>query len=86
MPLASLAIAFWYVNRFEGWGAWATAPIFLPVIGFSAIMGLAGLVLWLREWRNGRRAFGLLMAALLAGSVSILFLAKVIFQELARSF
>lgn len=86
MPLVSLAIVSWYVKRFEGWSAWAAVPIFLPVIGFSAVMGSAGLVLWFREWRDGRRTFGLLMSALLAGSVSILFLAKGIFKELARSF
>lgn len=87
LPLASLVAASWEVRQHEGWGAWATAASLVPlVIGFSAVMGLTGTVLWIGEWRRGRSAFTLLIATLLAGSVSIWFLAKVLYMELARSF
>jgi hypothetical protein len=87
LPLAALVAAYWDVSRHEGWGAWAAAAGLAPLVfGFSAVMGLTGMVLWIREWRRGRRTFTLLMAALLAGSVSIWFLAKMLYMELARSF
>jgi hypothetical protein len=34
----------WYLKQFDGWGAWGAAPLFLPVIGLSAIAGLFGIV------------------------------------------
>ncbi len=70
IPLASLIALLRYVKRFDGWGAWGAAPLFLPVIGLSAIMGLVGIVLYFRQLRNGHRDFRLLAATLLAGSVA----------------
>src|SRR5574341_141360 len=87
LPLAALAAAQWDVSRHESWGAWAVAAGLAPLVfGFSTVMGLTGTVLWIREWRRGRRASTLLMATLLAGSVSLWFLAKALYMELARSF
>jgi hypothetical protein len=80
-------ISTWQMNQHEGWGAWAAAAALGPlVIAFSAIMGLTGIVLWFRERRKGRRLFAQLMATLLAGSVSIWFLAKILYLEIVRSF
>jgi hypothetical protein len=80
LPLAALLVGFWEVRRQEGWGAWAVAASIMPIlVGFSAIMGLAGTVLMMIEWRRGRWSFPLLVATLLAGSVSLWFLSRVLF-------
>ena len=76
IPLASLMALLRYLKQFDGWGAWAAAPLFLPVIGLSAFMGFAGIVLYVRQWRIGHHDLYLLVATLLAGSVAIYYVFK----------
>lgn len=80
LPLAFALAGFWEMNRQEGWGAWAVAASIMPIlVGFSAIMGMIGIVLMLIEWWwRGRWSFPLLVATLLAGSVGLWFLSKVL--------
>lgn len=40
LPLASWVAVAAYAARFDGWGAWAAAPLFLIPVGF----GIAGLL------------------------------------------
>jgi len=69
-PLLLFALVLNYMSRLEGWGAWAAAPMILPVVALSAGLGLFGLNLAVRatsvKWRTA-----LTVAAVLAGSVAI---------------
>ena len=86
LPLAALLVGIWEIKRHEGWGAWAVAAGIMPVLlGFSAIMGSIGIVLMFFEWRKGRWSFVLLLATLLASSVSLWFLSKVLLREMTFS-
>ena len=78
-PLVMHVVARWYVGRFDGWGAWAAAPLLLPGILLSAAMLLAGLVLWRSRRRAGRDPL-LLAAVALAGSVFVFYF----FRALSR--
>ena len=44
IPLATFVTAHLYVDRFDGWGAWAAAPILLIPIVISAGYMLAGVL------------------------------------------
>ncbi len=69
-PLLLFALFLSYTARLEGWGAWAAGPMVLPVVAFSAGLGLYGLNLAVRadtvSWR-----IVLTAAAVLAGAVAI---------------
>jgi hypothetical protein len=69
-PLLLFALVLDYIGRLEGWGAWAAGPMILPVVAFSAALGLFGLYLAIRAGAIGWRAV-LTAAAVLAGSVAI---------------
>jgi len=51
IPLATFVAAQRYVDQFDGWGAWAAAPILLAPVFVSAGYVLAG-VLVLRTERD----------------------------------
>lgn len=69
-PLLLFALMLNYMSGLEGWGAWAAGPMVLPVVAFSAALGLYGLNLAVRaatvRWRTVLTA-----TAILAGSVAI---------------
>jgi len=75
LPLVLHLLAMWYVGRFDGWGAWAAAPILLPAIILSGGMFLTGIALWYQRRRNGHDPL-LLAATLLAGSVALFYLIR----------
>ena len=72
LPLVLHLLAMWYVGRFDGWGAWAAAPMLLPAIILSAGMFVSGIALWHRRRRNGHDPL-LLAATFLAGSVALFY-------------
>ena len=61
-----------YTGHLEGWGAWAAAPLFLPIVALSAVQGIYGVHLAARagtiKWRTI-----LMAAAVFAGSIAIWF-------------
>jgi hypothetical protein len=74
IPLASLIAILLYLKRFDGWGSWGAAALFLPVILISGIMGIIGIILFIFQWRRGRRDILLIMASFLSGSVSFYYI------------
>jgi hypothetical protein len=86
LPIALWLLVSWYVRRYDGWGAWAAAPLFVPVLALSAIMGVSGAVFWYRERRAGGSGVRMLTATLAAGSISLWFLVKALYLEFERSF
>jgi hypothetical protein len=74
-PLVLHLLAMWYVGRFDGWGAWAAAPILLPAIILSAGMFLTGIALWYQRRRSGHNSL-LLASTILAGSVALFYLIR----------
>jgi len=77
VPPALYALATVYVRRMEGWGQWAAAPIFVPVLILSATVGAVGAthlaLSWLRERRFDRVLFA---GTLLGSSVALYFCAR----------
>ena len=79
LPLLLHFVALWYVGRYGGWGAWAAAPRLLPAIILSLGMFLTGLAFWYQRRERGRDSL-LLAATMLAGSVAIYYLFRVLVQ------
>jgi hypothetical protein len=52
LPTASLVIVEGYARNFDGWGAWATAPLFLIPLVLSLAIGGAGAVRCVSELRG----------------------------------
>lgn len=85
LPPMLLAAALWEISRTEGWGGWGLAAAVGPIlIGFSFVMGLVGVTLWIVEWRKGKHAASLLVATALAASPCLWFLLRVAYLELTR--
>jgi hypothetical protein len=53
IPLASLVAVEAYARTFDGWGAWATAPLFLIPLVLGAVIGGVGVVKTLLDLRAG---------------------------------
>ncbi|MDH3272715.1 MAG: hypothetical protein OEN56_15360 [Gemmatimonadota bacterium] len=68
-------IALWFATRFalrgyDGWGAWAAAPMLLPAVFASIGLGSASALGALLSYRStGRADRGLIGASLLSGSL-----------------
>jgi len=80
LPLAMLVGVKVYVERFDGVGAWAAAPLFLvPVVSSAALVLLGALELRAEASRGGART-GTLAAAALASLPLLWFLSRVLLQ------
>lgn len=75
VPLGLHLLALWYLGRFDGWGAWASAPLLLPAIILSSGMLLVGIAIWLERRPHGRDPV-LLAAIALAGSVALFYFVR----------
>ena len=53
IPVASLVAVEIYAGQFDGWGVWATAPLFLLPFILSVVIASAGLVKCILELRKG---------------------------------
>lgn len=70
LPLVTFFLASLYIERFDGWGRWAAAPLMLPAVLLSAIMGGAGAILLILGWRRTARLDpALALATFVASSV-----------------
>jgi len=59
--LANLA-----VSRYEGWGQWAAAPLLLLPLGYSLLVGLAGIARGVRLHRRDEPLLPTLVFTLIA--------------------
>lgn len=57
LPLASLLAAEIYVGEFDGWGAWAAAPILLLPALLSLVVAIPALLRCVAATRAGRPSF-----------------------------
>jgi hypothetical protein len=72
LPLVLWALGLRYLAHLEGWGAWgAAAPVLLPVLALSAVLGGWGLVLLWRARRRGEPLGRLALATLTASTVAV---------------
>lgn len=55
IPLALWIAANVYVSRFEGWGAWAAAPVLVGPLVLSVLFGIFGISAYRREPSEQRR-------------------------------
>ena len=78
VPVATFAGTWVYVERYDGWGAWAAAPLLLLPIGLSAIMAAVGLAFCLRALKQDGIDRLTTLAALLAALPVIWFAVRVI--------
>ena len=67
LPLASLVIAESYVRQFDGWGAWASAPILLLPGLISLAIAIPALLECVAGIRAGRLRPAMLLYTGLAG-------------------
>lgn len=66
--LAALPTLFWlglHSGNSQGWGQWATAGIYMYLVGFSLLVGLLGLGLVVRQKAQGEPVKGLVLATCL---------------------
>jgi hypothetical protein len=53
IPAACLALVEWQASGYEGWGAWAAAPMFLAPLGLGLAFTALGAWEAVREARSG---------------------------------
>ena len=63
LPPALWVGAAVYIRQYDGWGAWAAAPLLLPAVILSIGLGVAGVVLLAMNYRRSRRWDGPLLGA-----------------------
>lgn len=80
IPVAAFFLTKLALRRYEGWGAWAAAPLFLLPIILSASMLAVGIALAAQEHRAGLAIRWTVTAAALAGSVFAWFLLRALSQ------
>jgi hypothetical protein len=56
IPLALWVAANIYISRFEGWGAWAAAPMLIIPLAVSLIFGVIGLAVFVNQPPDRRRS------------------------------
>ena len=66
IPVAVLVVVELYASRFDGWGAWATGPLFLLPLILSLILSIAGLIETLAGLRQNRLPFSTLLYTFVA--------------------
>jgi arsenate reductase len=86
LPLVLLALISIYVKQFDGWGAWAAAPLLIPPFILSFVQGLWGILLIRQAKREDVPQRKLMSATLLAGSLAILAILKIGWMEFRSSF
>ena len=86
LPLVLIGLISIYVRQFEGWGAWAAAPMLIPPFILSFIMGLWGILLIRQAKRKNAPEGKLMLAALLAGSLAIWAIIRIGWMEFRSSF
>ena len=70
LPAATWLAGWLYIQRFDGWGRWAAAPLLVPSLLLSVVLGIAGVMQLISTWRQKRRLdVPLLLATLLAAAV-----------------
>ena len=52
MPIASLIGIEIYASSFDGWGRWATAPLFLVPLALSLVIACVGVTQCVLEFRS----------------------------------
>lgn len=75
-----------YLRQFEGWGRAAGSILFLGPILLSLLMGVMGVVLIVQARKQRAPTGNLWLSTLMAASLFLFFVAKVIFMELVKSF
>lgn len=86
LPPVLAAIVYGYVSRQEGWGAWSSASLMLPVVVLSFVVGVIGVLFTIHAQITGKQVLPVLLPTLLAASVALWFVARVVILELHRSF
>lgn len=76
LPLAALLAGFAYVDRYDGWGRWAAAPLLLVPVFLSAFMALFGAVVCRREADAGGVTRPTALAAVVAAIPLIWFMIR----------
>ncbi len=86
LPLILFFALSLYVQKYEGWGAWAAAPMLLPPVFLSLIMLVTGLGFTLHSRKMQESSGGLIIATFVAGALFIFLLVRAVLMELAKSF
>ncbi len=86
LPLVSFLWVLTYLDKQEGWGAWAAAILVVIPLTLSTVLAAIGGFLIYRERKAGGAAVGLLWATLLAGSLDLWFAFRLLIMEVKRSF
>jgi hypothetical protein len=63
----------WSIRSYEGWGAWAAAPLIIPSVLLSVLWGIAGLSLLGAHLARTRHVDAPLAQATLLGAVVFLY-------------
>ncbi len=78
LPLGLLVAVQFYAREFDGWGRWATAPLFLAPVLLSVVWTVMGIAIVRREARAGRALAGIATATLAAALPALWFLARLL--------
>jgi len=73
LPPALWAATLLYLRPYDGWGAWAAAPLLLPSVAIAAVWLAAGLGLVFREAMRTRTVDMRLVAASVIGGAALVY-------------
>lgn len=86
LPLILFFALSIYVSKYEGWGAWAAAPMLLPPVFLSFVMLVTGVGLIFHSRKLQESSGRLYFATLISSSLFLFLLGRAALMELAKSF
>jgi hypothetical protein len=82
VPPALWAATLLYLRPYDGWGAWAAAPLLLPSLVMSAVWGILGVTLLGKAAIRDRRPdVPVLVATLLSGAAALYYTLRYILRS-----
>jgi hypothetical protein len=86
LPLAMYIAAYYIILKVDGWGQWASAPLFIPSLLSSFVYAVVGIYLLTMKPNQLGMTKHFLFSLLLSSSVALWFFVKYLIIEIKMSF
>ena len=74
LPVVAFAATWVYLSRFDGWGAWASAPLLLVPVFVSVVITSIAVARLVRDRKPGQVAWGTIALSIVAAIPALWFL------------
>ena len=86
IPIVTFVVTIIYIRGFDGWVRWAAAPLLIPAVLLSFVLGLTGMLFVRRAKRQKRPTGGLVAATLVSGLLAFWFMFRAFIGWFSSSF